>query len=79
MINKITELTKEYLMFSKSEINVKKNRNDFEIVDRKNTHNIKVKKNKVIIIMSINVTETYDYVLQIRFFHNLNIKKFQIQ
>ena len=76
MINKITEFAKKNLRLSESQISVrKKNRKNFKIVDRKNTHNMKTKKNKIVTIMSVNVTETYVHVLHIRFLHNLKKEK----
>ena len=45
MINKITKFAKKDLLLLESQMSVrKKNRNDFEILDWKNTHNIKAKK-----------------------------------
>ena len=80
IINKSTELAKKKLLLSKPQINVrKKNRNNSEIVDRKNTHNIKAKKNKIVTIINVNVTKTYDHVLQIRFSHNLKKRKISNQ
>ena len=47
IINKITEFVEKNLLLSKLTMKVKKekkNRNDFEIVDRKNAHSIKAEK-----------------------------------
>ena len=72
----MTEFAKKNLLLSKSPMSAKKkkNRNDSKIVDRKNTHNIRAEK-KIVIIMSVNVTETYDFVLHSRFFHNVKKRK----
>ena len=76
IIDKITKFAKTGLLLSKSQISVKK----IETISKMLTEKIhaiwKQKRNKVVTILSVNVTKTYDHVLCTGFFHNL--KKIRI-
>ena len=78
MINKITELAKKNSLLSKSQMSAKRKK-EIETTLKlltKEIHAIwKQNRNKVIIIMSVNVTKVYDHVSHIRLLHNLRKKK----
>ena len=78
MINKITKLAKKNLLLLNSQISAKRKKK-IETTLKMLTEKIhaiwKQNKNKMIIIMSVNVTKTYDHVSHIRLLHNLKKKK----
>ena len=78
MINKITELTKKNSLLSKSQMSAKRKK-EIETTLKlltKEIHAIwKQDRNKVIIIMNVNVTKVYDHVSHIKLLHNLRKKK----
>ena len=77
MINKITELSKKNSLLSKSQMNAKREKEietTLKLLTKK-IHAMKNQnKNKVIIIMSVNVTKVYDHVSHIKLLHNLKKK-----
>ena len=77
MINKITELAKKNSLFSKSQVSAKKEKNTKSTLKllTEEIHTIWRQKNKVVIIMNVDVIEIYDHVSHIKLFHNLKKRK----
>ena len=78
MINKITELAKKNSLLSESQMSARRKK-EIETTLKLFTEEIHAiweqDRNKVIIIMSVNVTKVYDHVSHIRLLHNLRKKK----